>query len=86
VRVSPSDQHAGAPRRQTKCGRLADPSRIHAAATAERGPLVARSGIAIMFDVIDRGSALQGLATIPEFIWELSFGIYFIVKGFKPAP
>ena len=50
------------------------------------GPLVALSGIAIMFDVIDRGSALQGLATIPEFIWELSFGIYLIVKGFKPAP
>ena len=39
-----------------------------------------------MFDIIDRGSALQGLATIPEFIWELSFGIYLIVKGFKPAP
>jgi hypothetical protein len=39
-----------------------------------------------MFDLIDRGSALHGLATIPEFIWELSFGIYLIVKGFKPAP
>lgn len=50
------------------------------------GPLVALSGIAIMFDIIDRGSALQGLATIPEFFWELSFGIYLIVKGFKPAP
>jgi len=36
-----------------------------------------------MFDLIDRGSALQGLATIPVFIWELSFGIYLIVKGFK---
>jgi hypothetical protein len=27
---------------------------------------------------------VQGLATIPEFVWELSFGIYLIVKGFKP--
>jgi hypothetical protein len=39
-----------------------------------------------MFDVIERGSTVQGVATIPEFIWELSFGIYLIVKGFKPSP
>ena len=39
-----------------------------------------------MFDVIERGSTLQGVATIPEFIWELSFGIYLIVKGFRPSP
>jgi Domain of unknown function (DUF4386) len=50
------------------------------------GPLVAASGIAVMFDVIERGSTLQGVATIPEFFWELSFGIYLIVKGFKPSP
>src|SRR5829696_9405265 len=50
------------------------------------GPLIVVSGIAVMFDVIERGSALQGVATIPEFIWELSFGIYLIVKGFRPVP
>jgi hypothetical protein len=50
------------------------------------GPVVAASGIAVMFDVIERGSTLQGIATIPEFIWELSFGIYLFVKGFKPSP
>jgi hypothetical protein len=51
------------------------------------GPLVAASGIAVMFDVIERGSAVQGLATIPEALWELSFGIYLIVKGFRvPFP
>lgn len=50
------------------------------------GPLVAASAIAVMFDVIERGSTLRGLATIPEFVWELSFGIYLIVKGFKPSP
>ncbi|MEU4290832.1 DUF4386 family protein [Kribbella sp. NPDC026596] len=49
------------------------------------GPLVAASGIAVMFDITERGSTLQGVATIPEFIWELSFGIYLIVKGFKPS-
>lgn len=50
------------------------------------GPLLLAAAIAIMFGVIERGSAVQGLATIPEFIWELSFGIYLIVKGFKPSP
>jgi hypothetical protein len=50
------------------------------------GPLIVASGIAVMFDVIERGSLVQGVATIPEFIWELSFGIYLIVKGFKPSP
>jgi hypothetical protein len=29
---------------------------------------------------------VQGVATIPEAAWELSFGIYLIVKGFKPSP
>jgi hypothetical protein len=36
-------------------------------------------------DVIGRGSAAQSIATIPEFVWELSLGIYLIVKGFKPS-
>jgi hypothetical protein len=39
-----------------------------------------------VFDVIGRGSAAQGIATIPEFAWELSLGIWLIVKGFKPSP
>ena len=50
------------------------------------GPLVMASGIAIMFDVTERGSTLQAIATIPEFFWELSLGIYCIVKGFRPSP
>ena len=49
------------------------------------GPLVAASGIAVMFDVFERGGTAQAVATIPEFIWELSFGIYLIVKGFRPT-
>ena len=44
------------------------------------------SGIAIMLDLSKRGSPLQGIATIPEFFWELSLGIYLVVKGFKPSP
>ena len=49
------------------------------------GPLVMASAIAIMFDATERGSTLQGIATIPEFFWELSLGIYCIVKGFRPS-
>jgi hypothetical protein len=44
------------------------------------------SGIAALFDVIDAPSTWQGLATIPEFLWELSLGIYLTVKGFRPSP
>ena len=45
------------------------------------GPLVMATGIAIMFDAIERGGAIQVIATIPEFFWELSLSIYCIVKG-----
>jgi hypothetical protein len=49
------------------------------------GPLICVSGIAVLFGAIDQGSAAQGVATIPEFFWELSLGIYLTVKGFKPS-
>jgi hypothetical protein len=48
------------------------------------GPLVMATGIAIMFDAIERGGTIQVIATIPEFFWELSLSIYCIVKGFRP--
>ncbi len=32
-----------------------------------------------------RSLPVTGIATIPEFAWELSLGIYLIVKGFKPS-
>jgi Domain of unknown function (DUF4386) len=47
------------------------------------GPLVMITGIAVMFDVIERQSSVQVIATIPEFFWELSLSIYCIVKGFR---
>ncbi len=50
------------------------------------GPLICASGIAIIFDVFEAGSVAQSIATIPEFLWELSLGIYLTVKGFKPSP
>lgn len=50
------------------------------------GPLVAATGIAIMFGLFEAGSALQLVATIPEIRWEASLGIWLTVKGFRPSP
>ena len=50
------------------------------------GPLIIASGVAVLFGVDRPGGSLQGLATIPEFIWELSLGIYPLVWGFRAAP
>jgi len=47
------------------------------------GPLIVLSGIGVLFDLWDNGGTVQALATIPEFIWELSLGIYCTVWGFR---
>jgi Domain of unknown function (DUF4386) len=49
------------------------------------GPLVMITGVAVAFDAIERGGAVQAIATIPEFFWELSLSIYCIVKGFRAS-
>jgi hypothetical protein len=49
------------------------------------GPLIIASGTAILFGVIEAGSVWQLIATIPEFLWELSLGIWLIVRGFNPS-
>jgi len=48
------------------------------------GPLIIVSGTLVMFGVGDAGGTMQGLATIPEALWELSLGIYCTVRGFRP--
>jgi len=50
------------------------------------GPLICASGIAVLFGVIQQGGTVQSIATIPEFAWERSLGIYLTVKGFRPSP
>jgi hypothetical protein len=50
------------------------------------GPLNILSGTLVMFGVADQGGALQGLATIPEGLWELGLGIYATVWGFRAVP
>jgi hypothetical protein len=49
------------------------------------GPLIIASGTAVMFGVDHPGGSLQGLATIPEFLWELFLGVYCTFKGFRPS-
>ena len=52
------------------------------------GPLIILSGTAVMFTGNDPSStlrSLQGLVTIPEFLWELFLGIYCTFKGFRPS-
>ena len=39
----------------------------------------------MLFGFYDQVSVWAAIATIPEFIWELSFGIWLIVKGFDPS-
>ena len=49
------------------------------------GPLLCASGIAILFGVFEAGSVWQIIAVLPEAAWELSLGIWLIVKGFNPS-
>ena len=49
------------------------------------GPLIIVSGALVIVGVIEAGGVVQALATVPEFIWELSIGIYLIVKGYRTS-
>jgi Domain of unknown function (DUF4386) len=49
------------------------------------GPLILIAGTLVIFDVIEAGGPVQGLMTIPEAFWELSIGIYLIVKGYRTS-
>jgi hypothetical protein len=40
---------------------------------------------ATVFGLTEHGSAWWVLAA-PIFVWELSLGLYLVVKGFKPSP
>jgi hypothetical protein len=49
------------------------------------GPLIIASGVGVLFGVIEAGGVWQIIATIPEFLWEFSLGIWPIVRGFNPS-
>ena len=47
------------------------------------GPLIIISGTVVMFGGDHGAGTFQGLATIPEGLWELSLGVYCTIWGFK---
>jgi len=47
------------------------------------GPLLCASGVAVLFGIVQQGGVEQSIASIPEFLWELSLGVYLSVKGFR---
>ena len=49
------------------------------------GPLIILSGIGVLLDLFEAGGPVQAIATIPEFLWELSLGIYLTFKGFRTS-
>jgi len=50
------------------------------------GAMLATSGAAVLLGVIPQGGAVQGIATIPEIVWEAFLGLYLLFKDFKPSP
>ncbi len=49
------------------------------------GPVLLARFVGILFGVFEPMSALGSVMVVPEFIWELAFGIWLIVKGFNPS-
>jgi len=49
-------------------------------------PLLLTSVIAVFFGLNELSSTWHFIATAPIFVWELSLGVYLIVKGFRRSP
>src|SRR3954470_2596484 len=50
------------------------------------GSLALLTALLVLFGAYDQVSGASAVLTLPEAVWELSLGIYLIVKGFKAAP
>ena len=50
------------------------------------GPLLLASVTGVVFGTHDLSSGVHVIAAAPIFVWELSLGIYLVVKGFRPGP
>jgi hypothetical protein len=48
-------------------------------------PLLLVAKIATVYGVNDDSTLWSGIALAPIFLWELSLGIYLVVRGFRPA-
>jgi hypothetical protein len=50
------------------------------------GSLALVTALLVLFGAYTQSSGASFILTLPEGVWELSLGIYLIVKGFKPSP
>jgi hypothetical protein len=49
-------------------------------------PLLLSAKLGMMFGVNDEVSLWSAIALAPIFFWELSLGVWLVVKGFRPSP
>lgn len=49
-------------------------------------PLLIASDIGVLFGAWEPVSAVPGLAALPIALWELSLGVWLVVRGFRPSP
>ncbi|MFN8110749.1 MAG: DUF4386 domain-containing protein [Thermoleophilia bacterium] len=47
------------------------------------GPLLTAVGVAVVLGAFPAGGAVQAIATVPEFLWELSLGLYLTATGLR---
>lgn len=47
------------------------------------GPLLLARFVGVLFGLFEPGSVLGSIMVAPEFIWELSLGIWLVVKRFN---
>jgi hypothetical protein len=50
------------------------------------GPLAIAAAAGVLFGIYDQNSHAQLLLTLPEIVWEASFGIYLVARGFRDVP
>jgi hypothetical protein len=50
------------------------------------GPLMLASATGVLFGFFSQLSPVATIVALPVFFWELSLGVWLVVKGFKPSP
>jgi hypothetical protein len=48
-------------------------------------PILITADAAVLFGLLGSHAPVLGLATLPDFVWELSLGLWLTFKGFKPS-